>query len=91
MYFRWGDKIKDIRDGLMGGFLVIFDEEGNMLIIFFFFEFMVVLNWQDREVGGNIYWGLMGGIDEVLYYYIYMMIVCYVKGINKVGGQIDIK
>lgn len=45
MYFRWGDKIKDIRDGLMGGFLVIFDEEGNMLIIFFFFEFMVVLNW----------------------------------------------
>lgn len=70
----------------MGGFLVIFDEEGNMLIIFFFFEFMVVLNWQDREVGGNIYWGLMGGIDEVLYYYIYMMIVCYVKGINKVGG-----
>lgn len=75
----------------MGGFLVIFDEEGNMLIIFFFFEFMVVLNWQDREVGGNIYWGLMGGIDEVLYYYIYMMIVCYVKGINKVGGQIIIK
>lgn len=75
----------------MGGFLVIFDEEGNMLIIFFFFEFMVVLNWQDREVGGNIYWGLMGGIDEVLYYYIYMMIVCYVKGINKVGVQIDIK
>lgn len=75
----------------MGGFLVIFDEEGNMLIIFFFFEFMVVLNWQDREVGGNIYWGLMGGINEVLYYYIYMMIVCYVKGINKVGVQIDIK
>ena len=47
-------------------------------------EFMAASNWQDKESGGNIYWGLMGGVDEVPYHYTYMTIVYYAKGINKV-------
>lgn len=91
MHLRWGAQTKDIRDGIAGGPLAIFDEEGNTLIISPLSEFMVTSNWHDRAVGGNVYWGLMGGIDEVPYHYTYMTVVCYAKGINKVGGKTNAK
>ncbi|XP_061187986.1 uncharacterized protein LOC133196052 [Saccostrea echinata] len=80
---KWGNKTKEIRDGLTGGPLVIFDKEANTLIISPLTEFMVASNWHDKEVGGNIYWGIMGGVDTVPHHYTYLTIVYYAKGINK--------
>nr|XP_022320745.1 uncharacterized protein LOC111122983 [Crassostrea virginica] len=80
---KWGSHTKDIRDGLTGGPLILFDKDGNTLIISPLTEFMAASNWQDKESGGNVYWGVMGGVDEVPYHYTYMTIVYYAKGINK--------
>ncbi|XP_048777200.2 uncharacterized protein LOC125681238 isoform X4 [Ostrea edulis] len=80
---KWGSQTEEIRDGLSGGPLVIFDKEANTLIISPLTEFMTVSNWHEGGVGGNIYWGIMGGVNEVPYHYTCMTMVYYTKGINK--------
>jgi hypothetical protein len=63
---------------------VIFDKEANTLIISPLTEFMAASSWHEGDSGGNIYWGIMGGVDEVPYHYTYKTMVYYAKGINKV-------
>ncbi|XP_061171988.1 non-lysosomal glucosylceramidase-like [Saccostrea echinata] len=79
----WNVQTDAIGDGLQGGPLAVFDEQGRTFLISPFSRFMAASAWHDSEKGGNIFCGIMGGVDEVPANFTYSTILFYADGINK--------
>lgn len=73
-----------IGDGMKGGPLAVFDEEGRTFLLSPYSGFMASSSWHDSKKGGTVYWGIMGGVDKVPANYTYSTIIYYAEGINKV-------
>lgn len=69
---------------MKGGPLAVFDEEGRTFLLSPYSGFMASSSWHDSKKGGTVYWGIMGGVDEVPANYTYSTIIYYAEGINKV-------
>lgn len=82
---RWDSQTDAIGDGLKGGPLAVFDEQGRTFLLSTFSGFMASSAWHDADKGGAVFWGIMGGVDEVPVNYTYSTIIYYAEGINKVS------
>ncbi|KAK6194945.1 hypothetical protein SNE40_000473 [Patella caerulea] len=81
------DSTATIHDGLEGsGPLVIFDKTRKTTVITPLDRFMVTSMWHDKT-NNYIYWGLMGGLDNIPYNFEYQTIVYQGEGINAVLSE----
>ena len=82
---RWTNETINLRDGLPGGPLVIFDKEGHVVIISTFSEFMSTSSQHEGFSGGNMTWGVLGSVTEIPAGHVCKVIVYYSNGgINQV-------
>ncbi|ESO98784.1 hypothetical protein LOTGIDRAFT_158730 [Lottia gigantea] len=78
---RWNNDAK-IPGGLEGsGPLAVFDKDGNTLLTTPLDNFMSISTWKD-DVNNFVYWGIMGGVDQVPANFKYQVMMNYNTGIN---------
>lgn len=88
VHFSWHNTTVHIEDGVEGGPIAIYDRHGNVVIISPFSQFMAASNWHDGVIGGSVYWGIMGSIDQVPAGFSMETIVYFGNdGINKVSNK----
>ena len=75
----------NIRDGVPGGPLTLFDRQGHSLIISAYSQFMAASIQHHGLVGGSISWGIMGSVTQIPSEYSYATVMYYgPNGINEV-------
>ncbi|XP_053380271.1 uncharacterized protein LOC123527425 [Mercenaria mercenaria] len=79
----WSNQTSTINDGITGGPLALFDQDGRTLVISPFNNFMSASFLHDQNKGGNYYGGIMGGVSTIPAKYHQDFIMYYGKGINK--------
>ena len=89
--FGWTDlhigtfdsKTENIRDGIKGGPLSIFNTLGKAVVISPYNHFMAASLWHDSKEGGHMVWGIMSGVNEIPKGFSYSTVLVYGSGINQ--------
>lgn len=88
----WNGLENQINDGMDGGPLVLFDDNGDTLVISSMSNFMSASMQYNAINGGYVNFGVMGGATSIPANYTVDFIVYYSgSGINQVNKLIDIK
>lgn len=82
---RWSNQSKQINDGLFGGPLILFEQNGNTLILSSMSNFMSASMQYSPINNGSMYFGVMAGANFIPQSYSLDFIVYLsTEGINKV-------
>ena len=83
-FYRFDSETENINDGLKGGPLALFNEAGKAVVISPYNNFMAASLWHDGRPGGDIAWGIMGGVNEIPANFTYSTLLVFSNGINEV-------
>ncbi|KAK3085506.1 hypothetical protein FSP39_004325 [Pinctada imbricata] len=79
----FGSNTPRLNDGINGGPLILFNENGTSLVISPLNNFMASSMWHNNSPGGTVSWGIMGGVKEVPLKYTLRTLILAGNGINK--------
>ncbi len=85
---RWTRNTVNLRDGVAGGPLALFDRSGRVAIISPFNNFMSGVTEHETVIGGILTWGIMGSVERIPKDFVHTTAI-YIgySGINEVNSD----
>ena len=84
LIFRYDSKTDNINNGIRGGPLALFNTDGKTVVISPYNHFMAASLWHYNKPGGQVAWGIMGGVNEIPVNFTYSTLLVFDNGINQV-------